>query len=250
MAFETSLIRLKEAVDTALKNRISMQKVDPEKAIYNFDKKKEQYFIDAVHTNKRVLRQDSQKLKDAISHNPANEVPAVKMLVLVNQLEKEEDLNKMKDIISMIQLLYSQLNLPPESDVLKMSRKLSFPEEIREEMHADLKELDLCFRNGCLRSATIICGRLLETALHRKYFEETGVDLLEKSPGIGLGKIIAHFDEKKIHIDPALKQQIHLINQVRIFSVHKKQETFYPSPEQAHAIVLYTLDVLGRMFEK
>ncbi|MBI4141850.1 hypothetical protein HY484_02925 [Candidatus Woesearchaeota archaeon] len=127
---------------------------------------------------------------------------------------------------------------------------INFPQEIRDEMHADIHELKKCFANECYRSVAILCGRLLETALHRVYFDAAGNDLLEKSPGIGLGNLIARIEEKGIKLDPGLTNQIHLINQVRIYSVHKKQEPFNPTKTQAQAIMLYTIDVLKRLFEK
>ena len=122
------------------------------------------------------------------------------------------------------------------------------PSEIREEIHIDLDEAQKCMNSECYRSAVILCGRVLETALHRKYFDATGNDLLEKAPGIGLGNLIAKLSEKGVTLDPGLSNQIHLINQLRIYSVHKKQETFTPSKTQAEAIILYTLDVLEKLF--
>ena len=115
-------------------------------------------------------------------------------------------------------------------------------------MSADIAEMQKCFNAGCYRSTTILCGRILETALHRKYYEVTGKDILETNPGIGLGTLIAKLNDKNVEFDPGLTQQIHLINQVRIFSVHKKQNTFTPSSAQANAMVLYTMDVLEKMF--
>ena len=126
--------------------------------------------------------------------------------------------------------------------------KLVIPSDIKTEIEADLSEIDKCMQAGCYRSSTILCGRILETALHRKYFDATGFDILEKNPGIGLGKLIAKLAEKEVHLDPGLTQQIHLINQVSIFSVHKKQQAFYPSISQAKAMHLYTLDVLSKLF--
>jgi hypothetical protein len=72
--------------------------------------------------------------------------------------------------------------------------------------------------------------------------------LLEKSPGIGLGKIVAKLSEKDITFDPGLMQQVHLINNVRISSVHVKQEPFNPSKAQTEAMILYTLDILEKIF--
>ena len=113
----------------------------------------------------------------------------------------------------------------------------------------DLEELDKCYKAKCYRSAVILCGRILETALHRKYYDATGRDILEKNPGIGLGNLIKKLKEKDVQLDPALTNQIHLINQVRVFSVHKKKEAFYPGKSQAYAIMLFTMDVLEKLFK-
>ena len=70
----------------------------------------------------------------------------------------------------------------------------------------------------------------------------------EKNPGIGLGKLIAKMQEKGIQLDPGLTQQIHLINNIRIFSVHKKKELFTPSKQQTYAIIHFTLDIVNKLF--
>ena len=82
------------------------------------------------------------------------------------------------------------------------------------------------------------------------YYETTGIDILEKNPGIGLGKLIAKLSEKNVGLEPGLSLQIHLVNQVRIFSVHKKQKPFYPTKEQAEAIALITVDAINKIIRK
>jgi hypothetical protein len=119
--------------------------------------------------------------------------------------------------------------------------------DIKSEIFEDTKELDRCFKAKCYRSCIILCGRILETVLHRKYFDATGKDLLEKSPGIGLGNVIKKLSEEGIKMDPGLPNQIHLINQVRIHSVHKKRYLFVPNKDQTQAIMLYTKDIVSRL---
>jgi hypothetical protein len=132
----------------------------------------------------------------------------------------------------------------------KKSHKIPrLPSEIKDDVTADLQEIQKCVNSGCYRSAVILCGRVMETALHRKYFDATGNDLLEKAPGTGLGTLIAKLSEHGVKLDPGLPNQIHLINQVRVFSVHTKKESFTPSKTQAEAIVLYTLDILDKLFK-
>jgi hypothetical protein len=113
-----------------------------------------------------------------------------------------------------------------------------------------MEEIQQCIDSNCLRSAVILCGRVLETALHRKYYDVTGIDLLEKAPGTGLGNLIAKLSEKGVKLDPGLTNQIHLVNQVRVHSVHKKQQLFMPTKQQTEAIVLYTTDILEKLFTR
>ena len=134
------------------------------------------------------------------------------------------------------------------ADEPKGFRIPKLPGEIRDDVVADLMEIQKCINSGCYRSAVILCGRVMETALHRKYYEATNNDLLEKAPGTGLGTLIAKLSEHGVKLDPGLPNQIHLINQVRVFSVHTKKESFSPSKTQAEAIVLYTLDILDKLF--
>lgn len=168
---------------------------------------------------------------------------------LVNELDRAYSSYDLKNMISALESINEILSRL--KDIQKpQSINFSMPKihsDIKGEVEADLKELGKCYELGCYRSAVIICGRILETVLHRKYYEVTGNDALEKSPGIGIGNLIAKLNEKNVKFDPGLTQQIHLINQVRVFSVHKKQEPFYPTQMQTHAIILFTLDSVRKI---
>ena len=147
----------------------------------------------------------------------------LKIQSIISSLNEEDNLEKKQSSADEIISLFTHIERPENKKI-----KLIIPSDIKEEIEADLNELNKCMQAECYRSVTILCGRILEVALHRKYFDATGFDILEKNPGIGLGKLIAKLAEKEVLLDPGLTQQIHLINQVRIFSVHKKQQVFYP----------------------
>lgn len=123
------------------------------------------------------------------------------------------------------------------------------PKEIEAEIKKNFSEAEICLNSGCYRSVIMLCAKILEIAFHRKYFELTNRDLLEEAPGIGLGNLIKRVKEKGIELDPGLSNQISLINQLRIHSVHKRQQIFEPSENQALATILYTLDTLKRLFK-
>ena len=153
-----------------------------------------------------------------------------------------KDLNSVKDLVTSLEFMNT------EKKELKILVPKNIPSELHDELQSDFKELEKCYSSQCYKASTILCGRILEAVLHRKYYETTGFDILEKNPGIGLGTLIAKLTEKEVILDPALKQQIHLINEVRIFSVHKKRQLFQPTKEQTHAMILYTMDIVKKLF--
>ncbi|MBI2576124.1 DUF4145 domain-containing protein [Candidatus Woesearchaeota archaeon] len=224
--------------------------INKERQIYDFRAKKLAYEESQIHS---LITKFVEQWEHAI---PRMEKEKVFTGELSPQVIKEKIKESWREkeygsIKNLLERILPSLSKIPEEEKQTFTMVLSshnLPEGIRAEMEADFREMQKCFQNDCLRSTIILCGRLLETALHRKYFEATKNDLLEKSPGIGLGNIIARLMEHKVSIPPGLMNQIHLINQVRIFSVHKKQEPFYPSRAQAEAIVLFTLDAVEKLF--
>lgn len=202
-------------------------------------KKLREYGYGAVDLRaKSIERAKANILKTAFAVNTDQRQLMIEILNLAQDPEK--------NLMQLIELA-DKLEVKEDKKLgLKIPQNL--PAAVRADMAADIREVEKAFNSGCYRAATILCGRLLETSLHRKYYEATGNDILEKNPGIGLGKLIAKMAEKNIQFDPGLTQQIHLINQVRIHSVHVKKESFYPSQQQAYAMILYTLDVIEKMF--
>src|SRR3989344_8123312 len=253
MKFEKEVLRLKDVLDKIEVRNIDINNMKyTTRSFLNFKELQAETSQRALNNAIDGLKKSQFELNAYIDYNKLNEAITVKINDLVGKLavlQTQKDISKMRLCTENIISLLSRMDKPREE--VKHKPRIHFsklPEEIKDEIMADNKELDACFKAECFRSAVILCGRMLETALHRKYFEATGQDILEKNPGIGLGNLIAKLAERGIQLDPGLTQQIHLINNVRVFSVHKKQRTFYPSKVQAEAIILYTLDALERMF--
>lgn len=226
---------LKSAVKNVLSGKIDIFK--PKFDLENFKDKKAEYL-------KSTIEQSIRNLK---AFNLCNQPDSAKIVSLVNEIDslyKEKKLDKIIDVAE-------SLSKIPFAQKAVSGLKLTVPKvplEIYSEIKADVNELEKCFNSDCYRSAIILCGRVLETALHRKYYDLTGKDALETSPGIGLGNMIAKLREKGFEFGPGVSEQIHLINQVRVYSVHKKQSTFQPTREQAQAIILYTMDIVKKIF--
>jgi len=216
---------------TELKNilsEITQEEFDAKQPIRVLDYQKSKH-----HALKHKIHGLTQQLNKDLANTPASH--------LAKQLNETPRISEKIKVLE--ELADLSMNLPARKSV-------RVPPQIKEEIEADLNEIHQCINHACYRSAVILCGRILETSLHRKYFEISGVDLLEKAPGTGLGNLVGKLSQKGVAIDPGLMNQIHLINQVRVHSVHKKQQPFSPSPQQAQAILLYTTDVLDKLFNK
>jgi len=216
---------------------------------------KRSYFADKDKSEFRLRTYEAQifssiKTLEDFMWDVVSDVPSkdtrLELFTLLDNMKKTKDIRTILMIISRIESILGEIK---EKDELNFNIS-KIPADLKEDMVADLDELKRCYEAKCYRSCIILCGRVIEVALHRKYFDVTGNDLLEKSPGIGLGNIIAKLSEKEIPLDPGLTQQIHLINNVRISSVHKKKEVFRPTKAQTNAIILFTLDTLDKLFKE
>ena len=244
--FKRHLKSLKSAVEALKKEKLDLTIKEQSPGVYDYKKMRESSLKRSVPAFIDQVKISSSSL--------INELPGpqlTEILKCVNDLDiyyTNKDLKKLDNCVERIADAIADADVIQEKKMISVPKGI--PAEIKEELAADIHELEKTFQTGCYRSSIILCGRILETLLHRKYFDVTGQDLLEKAPGIGLGKIIAKLKEKEVAIDPGLTQQIHLINQVRVFSVHTKQEPFYPSKEQAHGTILLTMDVINKFYGK
>ena len=242
LSVKDSLLRL----DDALKKAKELG-VDPKKqaisssSLVNFKEKRKEHYHSIIKNCFNLIKEEIDKTEFGGLGFKSN-LGKCERTYLSGNIEEALNLNE-----KIIEFVGSFDKSKVMSD-LNISLKGNLPLEIKKEIEEDFKELRKCFDARCYRSVLVLCGRILEIALHRKYYEATGVDVLEKSPGIGLGTLVAKLKEKDIKLDPGILQQIHLINQIRVFSVHKKKEEFNPSKEQAHAMILYTLDIISKLF--
>lgn len=215
----------------------------------NFKQKKEDIYQKNIHRNLQIVKNKAWGLTSEI-HDEGSKNRLMDVLDAVNQMDKlyvAGDLKGMLRIVQQVKVTAERINVQ-KKEGLEIKTPTNLPIEVKNEITKDINDMKKCFENGLYRSSMIMCGRILETALHRKYYEITGMDILEKNPGIGLGTLVAKLVEKNVKFDPGVTQQIHLINQVRVFTVHKKQDSFEPTREQAHATILFTLDIVNKIF--
>ncbi|MBU4502729.1 MAG: hypothetical protein KKA79_09085 [Nanoarchaeota archaeon] len=247
--FKNSVNSFEEALLNAAYHKADLSKKPDSIITFNVKKRKVDTYKNSVIRNMNVIKSKVWNLA-ALATVESNKPHILTLFNMVNDLERaynDYDVKEMIILVDDIKKVLNNLQDIPRTKEINITTP-DLHSDIKEEVDADIKEISKCYQSGCYRSCVIICGRIMETVLHRKYYEVTGNDALEKSPGIGLGKLIAKLTEKNVTFDPGLTQQIHLINQVRIFSVHKKQEPFYPTRMQANAIILFTLDSVKKLF--
>lgn len=231
MAFDP-IEDLKTALIGVLNHNVALKEI-PKGTVPDFKDQRATYYRNQVRQNLAKILEITQDMDDATKEK-------------VDQLQLAFESGDPKTMLG----ISGELTLPKQvpSNISTSYQNLNLPFEIRDDVLFDLTEVERCFQAQAYRSVMILCARILETALHRKYYDVTGKDLLETSPNIGLGNIISKLKDANIEIDPAITQQIHLINNVRIFSVHKKQGAFQPSKEQSQATLMYTIDILKKLF--
>ena len=249
--FKKSINNLRNSLNNIISKKLNLKK-QKSKRLFDFRQNKENYIRASLSNSMKELKLSAWALSMIYNINKSNENNIIKILELVIKTEKKYQMSNFEDMVLCIEDI-AEITALLKSGAVKED-ELNFdipalPSSIEPDVMADIRELKRCFNAKCYRSSTILCGRILETALHRKYFEATNKDILETSPGIGLGSLIAKLNNK-VEFDPGIKDQIHLINKVRISSVHKKKEAFFPTKQQAYAIILYTLDILKKLFKQ
>ncbi len=225
--------------DTVSRVKNESVELNPESGVGNFENSKGNYYYNLIVGTIKKLQ--SMELKPI----DMDEVELISKIIEETKKLDHSSLEILEERCNKLAELLSQVKEPPEEMTYKIPK---LPDAIHDEIVADLKEIKRCFESGSYRGCTILCGRVLETMLHRKYYESTSKDILETNPSIGLGTLIAKLRERGVYIEPGLNEQIHLVNQVRINSVHKKKQVFVPSKDQSYAIILFTLDILKKMF--
>ncbi len=241
---EESIQKLSEVTENMSEviNAILKNKLDRDIMLDEFKKQKQSHYNTLLNNALKELT----KLGSDIDLKAKKYQSLIRVGELIDSLVNIKGKYQQAEMFEAVKEL--QNALPKVQSVSVEFEIENLPAVIKLEVLTDLAEAKKCFDHGCYRSCTILCGRVLETCLHRKYYELTRRDILETSPGIGLGKLIAKLKELNVGFDPGITEQIHLINKIRIGSVHKKQITFSPSRSQAHAMLLYSVDVINKLF--
>lgn len=241
------LLELKDMINNVLSRKIdfSSRIVGDE---FNFKRREREYYSKEIE---KAIKKLDAVLSESFVVAPNDKRALAESSAMIKELKKMINSRNFLGAIVEIEKIYSVVPSIKiaDDDLPKGEFYLPYvPRDIFSETKASFDELIKCYEHNCYRSALILCGRILEISLHKKYFESTKIDLLRKCPDIGLGNLVLKFKDKGMNLDPGLSNQIHLINHLRIASVHKKKIPFNPTKSQTKASILYTLDTLKKLF--
>lgn len=204
---------------------------------------------DLVRLRRKLRRFPDITPEDATDKTEASDL-IEDMLSSIKVREREIDESKtdiLVEDVKTLRIIFAELSgsLP----VAQMMFSVNFsntPQEILEELKLDFQEIRNCYYNDAFRSAIIMCGRILELLLSRKYFEVMKIDPLEQN--LFIGTLIRKCFEDNVINEPSLGHMSNLINSSRIDSVHNTRRVYVPSREETKTVIEFTIGLLGRLY--
>lgn len=139
-----------------------------------------------------------------------------------------------------------------EDEILK-----STPKDLHEEVKSDFDEIRKCFSAQAYRASIAFCGRILESTLGRRYYDEkrklnpklTLPDVENELTNLSLGQIIGKCRSVGLLKDqPDVESYADLINKVRILSIHHKPTKFTPGPDAVRGTVNFMSEVIRKIY--
>lgn len=121
-------------------------------------------------------------------------------------------------------------------------------ENYRVDFLQTLKEIAVCFDNGCFIACIGLCGKILEVCLKEILIRND----IPFDPNVMVGTLLKTIREKvpSEYVDPSLSSVTSIINTSRITSVHAKERIPIPSRDQAIMVIFATREVVRRNLSK
>ena len=149
-------------------------------------------------------------------------------------------------------LLELQVDVPDLLDRL--------PSAIRAEIAQDFAEVQKCYEVRAYRATISFCGRIIEVALGRRYYEERrklqpsvkAFQIGQEISRLTIGQIIKRCEEVGLQTAyPGLDAYADLVNRIRVSAIHHKgARLFRPGPNAARGMVELTVEVIKDMYAR
>jgi hypothetical protein len=117
-------------------------------------------------------------------------------------------------------------------------------EVYREDFLATLKEIRVCFDDGCFIATIGLCGKVLEVCLKEVLLRHN----IPYDPNAMVGTLIRTIRDRipDEYLDPTLSNVVNIINASRITAVHARERIPVPSRDQAIMVIFATREVVRR----
>jgi len=216
-------------------------------------------YAHSLQTIKENLVRLRRKLRKVLQINEDEEEQVAETNELIEEMlsiikEREDKventvIEEMKTDVVILRNAFSELSgsLPIEQIIFLIDLS-PVPSEIRREMSLDFDDVRKCYYAYALRSAIGMCGRILELALARKYFEIVNVDPIQQRWQIGT--LISRCYENHVIEDPVLGDMCNLINRSRIDSVHATSRMYHPTMEETKSLIEFTISLVKRLYPR
>ena len=115
----------------------------------------------------------------------------------------------------------------------------------RDDLLASIKELRICFTQGCYIACLALAGKILEICLKQVLIDNE----IEFDDKWMIGKLIVKFQEAHLeqYLDQALPHIAKIINVSRIPAVHAVEKIPVPSKNQAIMVIHAVVDTVNRV---
>lgn len=167
----------------------------------------------------------------------------------------KERVDLLKRMVASLQGFLPTTLLELDMNENEILRKI--PIEVRSEVAADFEEIRRCYSNQAYRASIAFCGRILETILGRRYYEQktrlspqtTPKTIEQEVEGLTLGQIIDRCRQiGLLASSPDLDLYAGMINEVRILSIHHKGRKYIPGPEAVKGTINFASEIIRELY--
>ncbi|MEK6874221.1 MAG: hypothetical protein AABX52_00540, partial [Nanoarchaeota archaeon] len=175
--FKRQILRLRTTAFDLEKEGVDLSE-DFSPSVTDYTDSRREYLKRNYYASLDSLKTQATHLHALTIHNSSNAKPITTIIELITTLPTR-NASQMRKELDKIWTITDVLDIPEADSLIPRFSKpghqehserqpiiKSLPTEVRGDLIADINEMEKCYANKCYRSVTILCGRILETALH------------------------------------------------------------------------------------
>ena len=178
------------------------------------------------------------------------------MMIVLESMKSDKELNSLKCIDLMADApkdfaaIFAKIIIEKLDDYKKYEiawETININDEnVKYDISLSYNEAIKAYLNRLYISSIVLCGKVIEIAIHFLYEKNNNEELLDKYPGIGLGKALGKLRKQGFKFPEEIDSTVNLINKYRNAYIHKKTASVMPNDTQAEAIILLVKNFLTK----